>query len=179
MSVAIDLDDLINDCVAAVNDAHPHAAVKEVLERAVSRPSALEAALPAPVQQMTILHVSDELTMFQLVNGPRFAFCAHDHAAWSAVALYTGQEENLFYRRTPAGLQPTNGKVHSAGEVLLMGSETIHSIANPLSSCNAAIHVFGGNPWKLERRQWDPETLVQGAFDVDEARRLYPLADRR
>ncbi|HET7490191.1 MAG TPA: hypothetical protein VFJ85_19865 [Acidimicrobiales bacterium] len=172
----LDLDQLVVDCQRAIAETDPRAAVREVLERAIRDPAAVDAALPAGRQQMTLLHVSDDLTIFQAVNAPSFSFKPHDHGCWSAVALYAGRSRDTFYRRTPHGLAVANGHDYDAGAVALMGAKTIHATQNPLRSNNAAILVFAGNPFAARCSMWDPDTLDELPFDRDYARRSYPPA---
>jgi predicted metal-dependent enzyme (double-stranded beta helix superfamily) len=173
-----DLDQLVNDCRAALGETAPQAAMREVLERAVSRPSDLLEALPAPKQCSTVLHVSDDLTIFQLVNEPGFVYLPHDHGLWSACAFYAGRERNTFYRRTPGGLEQSGGKEYGEGDVVIMGKEVIHSIENPLRTNNAALHVFAGNEFAVSHSQWDMETLEEAPYDNEYGMAVYPsLAD--
>lgn len=174
--MTIDLDQLVLDCRDALHDAAPRRAVREVLERLVHRPDDLVAALPAPRQQMTVVHVSDDLTIFQLVNGPGYQFHPHDHGCWSAVAFYAGRERNTFYRRTSTGLTPSGGRDYDAGEVAVLGRDVVHAIENPLGSNNAALHVFAGKPFTAACSQWDPTTLAEAPFDAGFARAAYPPA---
>jgi predicted metal-dependent enzyme (double-stranded beta helix superfamily) len=172
--VTIDLDQLITDCRAALVEDRPQAALREVLQRAVSRPADLLAALPADQQQSIPVHVSDELTILQVVNAPGFAFLPHDHGSWSACAYYAGRERNTFYRRTAHGLEPASGKEYDAGAVSLMGADAVHAIENPLRTPNAALHVFAGNPFTAACSQWDPETLEAAPFDIPYVMSVYP-----
>jgi predicted metal-dependent enzyme (double-stranded beta helix superfamily) len=172
--VTTDLDQLIADCQSALGEDRPQAALKDVLQRAVSHPSALLAALPADQQQSIPVHVSDELTILQVVNAPGFAFLPHDHGSWSACAYYAGRERNTFYRRTPDGLERASGKEYDAGDVSLMGADAIHAIENPLRTNNAALHVFAGNPFTAPCSQWDPNTLEQAPFDIPYVMSVYP-----
>ena len=75
------LDHLITDCRSALAEGTPQTAMREVLQRAVSSPADLTEALPAPRQQMTVVHLSSELSILQLVNGPGFVFHPHDHGS--------------------------------------------------------------------------------------------------
>jgi predicted metal-dependent enzyme (double-stranded beta helix superfamily) len=170
----ITVDQLINDCRAALDESTPQAAMREVLERAVSRPSDLLDALPAPGQQSLPVHVSPELTILQVVNGPGFVLYPHDHGSWSATAMYAGQERSTFYRRTADGTVASGGKEYAAGEVVMMGADAIHAIENPLTSVNAAIHVFAGNPFIDACSQWDFETLTEVPFDIPAILEAYP-----
>jgi predicted metal-dependent enzyme (double-stranded beta helix superfamily) len=169
-----DLDQLTLDCRAALDETSPRSALREVLERAVSRPAHLAEILPAPRQQSVVVHLSDELSILQVVNEPGFAFHPHDHGSWSACAFYAGRERNTFYRRTPNGLEIANGKEYGEGDVFLMGADVVHSIENPLRTNNAALHVFAGNPFTAACSQWDPQTLEQAPFDTAYAMTVYP-----
>jgi len=174
--MTLDLDHLVDDCRAALRESRPQPALREVLERLVRRPDKLLAALPAPRQQMTVVHVADDLTIFQLVNEPGFQFHPHNHGSWSAVALYAGRERNTFYRRTADGLVKAGGRDYEGGDVAVMGAETIHAIENPLRTNNAALHVFAGNPFTALCAQWDPTTLEEAPFDAAYAQAAYPAA---
>ena len=172
----VDLDQLVVDCQHAIAESDPRAAVREVLERVIHDPAAVDAVLPSARQQMTLLHVSDDVTVFQAVNAPGFYFKPHDHGCWSAVAMYAGRSRDTFYRRTPHGLAVANGHDYDAGSVALMGAKTIHATENPLRSNNAAILVFAGNPFAAPCSMWDPDTLAESPFDRDYARHAYPPA---
>lgn len=169
-----DLDQLIIDCQTALADDRPQAALKEVLQRAIAQPADLLAALPADRQQSIPVHVSDDLTILQIVNAPGFAFLPHDHGSWSACAYYAGRERNTFYRRTPNGLERTGGKDYDTGTVSLLGADAIHSIENPLRTNNAALHVFAGNPFAAACSQWDPDSLEHAPFDIPHVLSVYP-----
>lgn len=173
-----DLDQLVIDCRAALGETSPQKAIRAVLQRAVSHPSDLLEALPAPKQSSTVLHVSDDLTIFQLVNEPGYVYLPHDHGLWSACAFYAGRERNTFYRRTPNGLEQTSGKEYGDGDVVIMGKDVIHAIENPLKTNNAALHVFAGNEFTVSHSQWDIDTLEEAPYSNEYAMAVYPsLAD--
>lgn len=173
--MTVDLDQLVVDCKAALREDRPQAALREVLKRAVSRPSDLLDALPAPAQSSQVVHVDDELTIMQLVNEPGFVYLPHDHGVWSACAFYAGRERNTFYRRTAHGLEKASGKEYGEGDVVIMGEAVIHSIVNPLKTNNAALHVFAGNEFAVSHSQWDIETLQEQPFSNEDAMTAYPV----
>ena len=76
--MSTDLDQLIIDCRAALGEHAPQAAMREVLQRVVSRPSQLLDAPPAPQQQSIAVHVADDLTILQVVSAPGFSLYPHD-----------------------------------------------------------------------------------------------------
>jgi predicted metal-dependent enzyme (double-stranded beta helix superfamily) len=55
-----------------------------------------------------------------------------------------------------------------------MGTDAVHSIANPLRTNNAALHVFAGNVFATPHLQWDAETHEQAPFDNAYMMQAYP-----
>jgi predicted metal-dependent enzyme (double-stranded beta helix superfamily) len=170
----IDLDQLVVDCRAALREDRPQAALRDVLQRAASRPADLLEALPAARQQGVAVHVADDLTILQVVNAAGFALYPHNHGSWSACAFYSGREHNTFWRRTIHGLEKASGKEYGEGDVVIMGTDVVHSIHNPLRTNNAALHVFAGNPFTTPHLQWDAETLQEAPFDNAYMMEAYP-----
>ena len=66
-----DLEQFAADCRAALRDPAPHAAVREVVARAVSDPSAVLKTLGGPKQgELIKLHHSPELTILNVIWAP-------------------------------------------------------------------------------------------------------------
>jgi predicted metal-dependent enzyme (double-stranded beta helix superfamily) len=170
-----DIDSFVADCRTALLEEQPMLAVKEVLERGVSEPDAVTAAL-RPEPGVTVLHRSADLTVVNVVVPSGLpATLAHDHRMWALVGIYGGQEDNQFFRRSDGGLVESGGRSIRAADTLAMGDDTIHAICNPLShSALAAIHVYGGDLVAAERSMWtrpddeqpydDTKVLGQGGF---------------
>ncbi|MFZ6003745.1 MAG: hypothetical protein ACOYXM_07390 [Actinomycetota bacterium] len=162
-----DVDEFVADLRATLGEAQAPGAAKEVLDRALSDPAAIDEALGGPKPGgIYPLHRSDELTVLQIVWPPHVSLFPHDHRMWAANGIYRGREDNTFYRRRPEGLVRSGGKVLSGGESALLGREVIHAVENPASVYTAAIHVYGGDFFATPRSEWDPDTLVEKPFDV-------------
>src|SRR6476619_5103570 len=99
-----DLDTFVDDCINARHEEDPRRAIKEVLARAVSRPGDVASALPPERAELVRLHVSPELTILKVVWAPGMTLEAHDHRMWAAIGIYSGGEDNSFYRRAGTGL---------------------------------------------------------------------------
>ena len=97
---------------------------------------------------------------------------------WAANGIYVGREENTLYRRAQGGLVVSGAKQLDAGSVLLLGDDAIHSVANPLRSYTAAIHVYAGDYFAVPRSEWDRETLEERAFSVEHLKRVLADADQ-
>lgn len=161
-----DIDEFVRDCLAAVRETEPRVAVKEVLERALSDSAAVAGALPAHRAAIQKWHVSAELTVLTGVWGPGMALPPHDHRMWAAIGVYTGQEDNAFYRRAPGGLLGTGGRQVCHGEVLLLGDDVIHAVANPSRTFTGSIHVYGGDLLATPRSEWDPVDFAERPYDT-------------
>ena len=173
-----DVEQLVAECRAALVEQHPAVAVKEILERALSNPAAIDEALGVPNRGGIVpLHRSDELTVLQIVWPPRVRLFPHDHQMWAAIGIYGGREDNTFYRRGPGGIVRAGGKELDAGDVAVLGRDVIHSVDNPRGTYTAAIHVYGGDFFTTPRSEWDPDTLAEEPFDVEHTKRVLAEAD--
>ncbi|HVH76233.1 MAG TPA: hypothetical protein VM755_15065 [Stellaceae bacterium] len=179
-----DLDCFTAECLDAVRADSSHKSVREIVARAVSEPAAVIAALGEPKRaEATALYRSSELTILNVVWGPKMTIMPHNHLMWAMIRVYTGREDNIFWRRVreaPQGLIEAAG-AKSLGEKHAepLGRDIIHSVTNPLGRLTGAIHVYGGDFFAQQRSEWDPETLFETAYDVDKNMRLFAEANAR
>jgi predicted metal-dependent enzyme (double-stranded beta helix superfamily) len=175
-----DIERLIVDCRAALQESSPHSAIKEVVQRAMSRPREVEQALGAPQwAEIGTLHRSPELTILKVVWAPGMSIYPHDHRMWAVIGLYGGREDNVFYRRSAQGLVPAGGTRLDITDTTLLGKTVIHAVTNPLRQFTGAIHVYGGDFFAVPRSEWDPETLEERPYDVEKAKRVFIAANER
>jgi predicted metal-dependent enzyme (double-stranded beta helix superfamily) len=175
-----DVDQLIADCQEANAEAEPRRAIREVLERALARPSDVAGALEPAEGGLDVLYGSPELTVLHVVWAPGMRLYPHDHRMWAAIGIYAGQEDNTFYRRTGPErreITESGGKEVAVGDVLLLGDDAIHAVHNPKSFLTGAIHVYGGDFVKEPRSQWGPGPLVERPYDMAEALRQFDEAN--
>ena len=179
-----DLDQFIADCRDAVAGDPSHKAVREVVARAVSDPAAVLAGLGEPTRAAVDgLYRSDTLTILNVVWGPHMTVMPHNHLMWAVIGVYTGREDNIFWRRLPEARQ---GRIEAAGAKSLgmrntepLGHDIIHSVTNPLPRLTGAIHVYGGDFYAVTRSEWDPETLTERPYDREKNMRLFEAANAR
>jgi predicted metal-dependent enzyme (double-stranded beta helix superfamily) len=175
-----DIDTFVAQCRAALRESSPESAVRELVERTVAQPSAVERALGAPVAAgFTALHRSPELTVLNVVWSPGLAIYPHDHRMWAVIGLYGGREDNTFYRRSPEGLVVAGAKALEARDAALLGKSIVHAVTNPLRAFTGAIHVYGGDFFATPRSEWTPDTLEERPYDVEHTRRLFADANDR
>ena len=181
--MAIDIDQLIADCAAAVNDSAPTKAVRETLARVVSNPAGLVQALGEPAQGgIQRLHVSDELTVLNVIWAPRLTLMPHNHNMWATIGVYGGREDNIFWRRLPDDskgcIEAAGAKSLGRGDVRPLGEDIIHSVTNPTAKFTAALHVYGGDFFSMERSEWDPESLEERPYDIDKNVKYFEDANK-
>jgi len=177
-----DLARFIEDCHAAIAADTSHKAVREVVARAVSDPADVLAGLGEPCRaEVQKLYHAPDLTILNVVWGPGMTVRPHNHLMWAVIGVYTGRENNIFWRRLPAD---ASGRIEAAGAKSLgerdaepLGRDIIHTVTNPLGRLTGAIHVYGGDFFATPRSEWDPETLVEASFDVQTTMRLFEAAN--
>jgi predicted metal-dependent enzyme (double-stranded beta helix superfamily) len=151
----VDLDALFADLADAVREDAPQLAVRDVLQRAVERRSELAAALPCERAEFVPLVSTPEITIIKTVWAPGMHVPPHDHRMGGAIAVFTGKEDNQYWRRAGGGIERSGGKELAAGDVGLMGTDLIHSVTAPLTrEWTGAIHVYGGDFVAQERSMW-------------------------
>src|SRR6185503_569778 len=107
-----DLERFVADCKAAHAADPSHKAVREVLARALQDPRSVLKGLGEPTRaQIGTLYRSASLTIINVVWAPRMTVPPHDHRMWAVIGIYTGREDNIFWRRLP------DGRVEAAGAV--------------------------------------------------------------
>jgi predicted metal-dependent enzyme (double-stranded beta helix superfamily) len=181
--MAFDLEQFIADCAAAVNDPAPTKAVRETVTRAVADPRSLLQVLGEPARGgIQRLHVSDELTILNVIWAPRMTLMPHNHNMWATIGVYGGREDNIFWRRVP---DDGKGRIEAAGakslgpaDVRPLGDDIIHSVTNPTGKLTGAIHVYGGDFFTTERSEWDPENLEERPYDIDKNVKYFEDANR-
>jgi predicted metal-dependent enzyme (double-stranded beta helix superfamily) len=125
------------------------------------------------------LHHSPEITILNVIWAPRMTILPHNHLMWAVIGVYTGREDNIFWRRVPGGkLEAAGAKALSVKDAEPLGRDIIHSVTNPIGRLSAAIHVYGGDFFAADRSEWDPETLVESRYDVAKNFKLFEEANR-
>jgi predicted metal-dependent enzyme (double-stranded beta helix superfamily) len=181
-----DADRFVAECRSACAGSAGLPAVRDIVARAVSEPGGVLKALGEPRRAgAQVLYRAPQLTVFNLVWGPRMIQLPHDHAMWAVIGIYTGREDNVFWRRLPPdsarGIEAAGAKALGERDAVPLGPDIIHSVVNPIRRLTGALHVYGGDFFGVPRREWDPESLVEGPYDVEktmalfeESNRLYP-----
>jgi predicted metal-dependent enzyme (double-stranded beta helix superfamily) len=174
-----DLDQFIADCRAAIAEDPSHKLVREVVARAVAEPGSVLKHLGAPrLGGIDTLYHGGDLTILNVVWAPLMTVVPHEHRMWAVIGVYTGAEDNMFWRRV--GEQDGRSRVAAAGARSLrvgdaepLGRDIVHSVTNPIPRLSGAIHVYGGDFFAVQRSEWDPETLIEQAYDMERIKRRF------
>lgn len=173
-------DRFIEDCKRVV--AEGQAAVREVVTEALSDPAAVMAELGEPERAGIVpIHRSPELTVINFAWAPCMSLMPHDHQMYAVIGIYTGREDNVFWRRRGAIIEAAGAKSLGVGDVATLGRDIIHSVLNPIGKMTCAIHVYGGDFFDppQPRSEWDHETLEERPWDIDKVRLIFRDAERR
>jgi predicted metal-dependent enzyme (double-stranded beta helix superfamily) len=177
-----DLDRFIADCRDALAADKSHKLVREVVAQAVSDPAAVLKGLGEPTRGVLApLYRSADLTILNIVWAPYMTLQPHNHNMWGVIGIYTGREDNIYWRRVPGSkgrLEAAGAKALGRGDCEPLGRDIIHSVTNPIPRLTAAIHVYGGDFFAAERSEWDPETLDEQRWDPARAVRRFEEANR-
>jgi predicted metal-dependent enzyme (double-stranded beta helix superfamily) len=164
------LDQFVADCRLALKEDTSHKSVREVVERAVSDPGAVLKALGEPKRgEMQTLYRADDLTILNVIWAPWMTILPHNHQMWAVIGVYTGREDNIFWRRvpgSPAGeVEAASARSLRVKDAAPLGRDIIHSVTNPIPRLTGALHVYGGDFFGVARSEWDPESLREQGCD--------------
>jgi predicted metal-dependent enzyme (double-stranded beta helix superfamily) len=176
-----ELDRFIADCRSALAEDSSHKAVRDVVARAVAEPDAVLKGLGAPNRAaLAKLHHGPDLTILNVVWGPHMTIMPHNHNMWAVIGVYTGREDNIFWRRLPEGkrVEAAGAKALCVKDAAPLGPDIIHSVTNPIPRLTGAIHVYGGDFFATARSEWDPESLTEGRYNPEKTMRLFEDSNR-
>ncbi len=165
-----DLDRFIVDLRQTLGE-RSRQGIKEVVARAVSDPVGLYRCIGEPgTAGAQVLHHAPDLTVINVAWAPQQITLPHNNLLPAIIGMYVGREDNLFWRRISVPetfhIEAAGGQALGPGDVAILGSDTIHSVVNPLAKISGAIHVYLGDFLAVERSMWDSETLVEAPYDM-------------
>ena len=97
-----EVDRFVDDCRAAFAAEPTNKAIREVLARAMSEPAAVLRELGEPKRaEIRKLFHSNSLTILNVVWAPGMMVMPHNHRMWAVIGIYSGREDNIFWRRIP------------------------------------------------------------------------------
>jgi len=169
-----DRDRFVADCAASLDESDPQAAIQDHLVRAVSDHASVLAELGEPTSAgLDVLIAGPRLTIFAAKWGPNMTLSPHNHEMWALIGLYSGREDNIFWKRTAQGLRAGGASALFPGDVASLPRDVIHSVNNPLPRLTAGLHIYGGDFFDTKRSLWDPETLEESPSDGERVRAIF------
>jgi predicted metal-dependent enzyme (double-stranded beta helix superfamily) len=176
----VDLERFVADCRAAHAEDPSHRAVRDVVARAVAEPAVVLKMLGEPRRgEVQKIYHSPTLTILNVVWAPYMTIYPHNHRMWAVIGVYTGREDNIFWRRSGPKVEAAGAQALCARDAAPLGRDIIHSVTNPIPRFTGAIHVYGGDFFAVERSEWDPETLLEGRYDAQKTMRHFEAANSR
>ncbi len=103
----------------------------------------------------------------------------HDHLMWANIGIYSGREDNIFWRRTDNGIEAKGVAALFEKDAAPLQVDAIHSVTNPLLRFTGGIHIYGGDFFATPRSLWDPETLEEQPSDGDVVAGIFENENRR
>ena len=175
-----DKDIFIQNCIAA--RAEGQAAIHDVVSEAISHNSTIFSELGEPEHAgITPLYRSHELTILNFIWAPCMSLMPHNHNMPAVIGVYSGREDNIFWRKTNTVIEAAGAQSLGVGEAVTLGRNIIHSVYNPIGKLTCAIHVYAGDFFEPEepRSEWDHETLIESPWNIDKVKLLFKEAQTR
>src|SRR6266446_943368 len=118
-----DLELFKSECAEAASRGAGQQAIREIVARAVEAPGAVLNSLGEPRRaEVKTLHRSADLTILNVIWGPRMTVMPHNHNMWAVIGIYTGREDNILWRRRP---DASGSRIEAAGAKALGERDTL------------------------------------------------------
>jgi predicted metal-dependent enzyme (double-stranded beta helix superfamily) len=177
-----DLHSFVEECRRANQEAAAdrQSAIEEVVRRAMSEPRSVLAAVGEPQKGgIQTLYRAADLTVLNIVWAPLMQLLPHEHRMWSVIGIYSGREDNIFWQRQQDRIAATRAAALSTGDVVTLPLDVVHSVANPIEQLTGAIHIYGGDFFATARSEWDPGSLAERAWSIENALNLFRQSNDR
>jgi predicted metal-dependent enzyme (double-stranded beta helix superfamily) len=177
-----EVEGFLEACRTAVAATDAERAVRELVVEAMCDAAPVAAALGDPEHAgVQTHHRAPDLTVINFTWAPWMCLVPHNHNMWAVIAIFSGREDNVFWRRTERSIEAAGARSLGAGDVAALGKDVIHSVANPIGKMTRALHVYGGDFFAppRPRSEWDHETLVERPWDIENTRRTFADAEAR
>ena len=140
-----DIEGFVESCRKAVEANDSHLAVREIVAEAVSHPASIIKALGEPKQSgINQIFRSETLTILNIAWPPFMTVYPHNHNMWAVIGVYSGCEDNIFWRRHDKVIEAAGAKSLRVGDAAPLGREIIHTVTNPIGKISSALQIYGG-----------------------------------
>jgi predicted metal-dependent enzyme (double-stranded beta helix superfamily) len=162
------LEDFVVQCRQLAAEGAGPVQFAEVMRELVADPSALATEVgalhvPNPIPQEGIDHIvfeDETLTVVTVDVNPGVEQPPHEHLMPAIIGVFEGAEVHRFYSRGADGISRSGGRTVGVGDVLSLGSESVHAIASADQTWCRGIHVYLGSLSSAKRMMFHPETFV-------------------
>jgi predicted metal-dependent enzyme (double-stranded beta helix superfamily) len=138
------------------------------------------------VQDCLPLYRDSSLTIINFAWAPCMSLMPHNHQMFAVIGIYSGREDNVFWKRNETSIEAAGAKSLGVGDVAtlgknIMGKNIIHSVLNPVEKMTTAIHVYGGDFFEPDepRSEWDHETLIESPWDIEKVKAQFRESEER
>jgi len=170
----------VEACYGALKEDNAQSALRDVVTKTLEDRSGIIKRLGEPrTGGLGVLYQADDLTVLNVVWPPYMTVPAHNHNMAAVIGVYTGGEDNIFWRRDGNRIEAAGAEALREGQAASLGTNIIHSVTNPLPKFTGAIHVYSGDFFAKERQQWASDTLEEGPYDADYVRQLFAESNER
>jgi predicted metal-dependent enzyme (double-stranded beta helix superfamily) len=127
---------------------------------------------PDPTTGWSVLMLYDEpdflITTQTVVWSPGSISPIHNHASWGIVALFSGQEKNTFWQRSPTPehpdrIKPVGDRLLNPGDILCLMPDTIHQVEVIGDEPTISFNLYGETNYN-QRFEFDLEHHTAHVF---------------
>jgi len=150
---------MLNKIVAqAINAAaldQPSSAIKDVLERSMAERSTLATEIAAQPEDEMLLHEDTNCSIWTCRYDSAVVLPPHEHLMTVHIAVYSGCEVEVIYRREKDALAWEKNTLICEGQVMKLEPDVVHAVTAEGDGLSHALHIYEGPLTKIKRSLFD------------------------
>ncbi|MFT7671758.1 MAG: putative metal-dependent enzyme (double-stranded beta helix superfamily) [Gammaproteobacteria bacterium] len=151
----------------AANNPGASRDIRQIMSKTMEELDAVNDAFSSYGNADKVLFEDDGISIWYCAFDPTVHVPPHDHQTTATIGVIGGIEHNHFYQKTSTKLQYKSTKSLSAGDVIAIGPDGIHSVETEGNQHSYAIHIYQAPLTTIKRSLFEWETGAACPFNDD------------
>lgn len=172
------IEKFVLDLRDAARSADALKPVRMLMKEAFKNPQAIKSEMSDFSGDDEILFEDDTVSIWYCRFDPKIHIPPHNHQTAATIGVYEGVECNHLYLPENGKLKLKSTKILTAGDVMSMGPNAIHSVETADENYTYGIHVYLDKLTTISRSLFDWDSGEACNFNDDEYCRMQRVSKR-
>jgi len=166
------LDEIVEQAIDAAASDKPSSAIKDVLEKSMIERNTLASEIAAQPEDEVLLHEDKNCSIWSCRYDSDVVLSPHEHLMTVHIAVYSGCEVEMIYRRVRDTLAWEKNTSISEGQVMSLEPDVVHAVTADGKGLSHALHIYEGPLTQVKRSLFDWVSGDKVEFSMDNFREM-------